>query len=497
MKRVSSVQSAADGPVRGRLGSSCDAAAAQRKRTASAIVPLILLCSLPLAAQEPLRLEHVMKSVEANYPPLLVALADRQIADADVLQALGRFDTVLGAQFDTDRLGFYSNERVTLGFSQPFAQWGASAYGGWRVGEGRFAPYDGKSETRSYGEWRGGFSVPLVRNREIDDRRGSLEKARIGRRIADLGIDQQRLVIRQFAARRYWDWASAGMRLRVAREVLRVAEERDAAIRETARLGQIAAIEVTENRRQILQRRAQLVEADRSIQAAAIELSLYYRDGAGNPVLATAGQLPPLLPVTASLSDDQVDADRLRALAQRPEIARLAQQRQQTQVDLRLARNDRMPAVDVGLGFTAESGDNTAVRRGPNELKASLRFELPFQRRAATGRLQGAAARLSQIEQRERFARDQVEAEVRDAASAVRAAHERAVLAKEETVVALDLADAERERFKLGDSTLFTVNLREQAAVEAELREVSAVNDYLRAVTLYEQVTAAPLEAVR
>ena len=56
-----------------------------------------------------------------------------------------------------------------------------------------------------------------------------------------------------------------------------------------------------------------------------------------------------------------------------------------------------------------------------------------------------------------------------------------------------DLADAERERFRLGDSTLFTVNLREQAAVDAELRSVSAVNDYLRALTAYEQVTARAL----
>jgi outer membrane protein, heavy metal efflux system len=84
-------------------------------------------------------------------------------------------------------------------------------------------------------------------------------------------------------------------------------------------------------------------------------------------------------------------------------------------------------------------------------------------------------------------------AEIRDAASAVRTAHDRANLATDEVKVALDLADAERERFRLGDSTLFTVNLREQAAVDAELREVNAVSDYLRAFTTYEQVTAAML----
>jgi outer membrane protein TolC len=453
---------------------------------------LLLVMAAPQAtAPQPLLLSHILDDLDRNYPPLLAALLERDIAAAELLQAAGRFDTVLGAQFDSDRGGFYPNERLTLGFDQPFSAWGASAYGGWRVGEGSFAPYDGKLQTRDLGEFRGGFKVPLLRNRAIDERRGGLEKARIARRIAELSIDQQKLIIRQLASRRYWDWVSAGQRLRVAREILAVAEQRDSALRETAELGQIAPVEVTENRRQILQRRSQLVEAERALQLAAIDLSLFYRDGAGNPLLPAGAQLPSALPPTAPLTPEQVEADRERALAIRPEIARFSEQQRQTRVDIQLAENERRPAVDLGLGFTAEGGAGP-VRRGPNELKASLRFELPFQRRAATGKLRAAEARLSQIEQRGRFARDQVDAEVRDAAGAVLASHQRAVLARDEVVVALELAAAERERFRLGDSTLFTVNLREQAAVEAELREIGAVNDYLRAVTVYEQVTAAP-----
>ena len=88
---------------------------------------------------------------------------------------------------------------------------------------------------------------------------------------------------------------------------------------------------------------------------------------------------------------------------------------------------------------------------------------------------------------------DQVSAEVKDAASALRTAHNRAQLATQEVQVALELADAERVRFDLGDSTLFTVNLRELAAVEAELREISAINDFLRALTVYERATAGML----
>ena len=180
---------------------------------------LWVLCAIPMAAQTPLLLNDILDTVEKNYPPLLATFAERDIADAEILQGLGRFDLVLGAQADSDRFGYYPNQRVTLGFDQAFSTLGASAYGGWRVGEGSFAPYAGALDTRTFGEWRGGVKIPLLRNREIDERRGNLQKARIGRRIADLTVDQQRLLIRQLAARRYWDWASAGQRMRVAQSV--------------------------------------------------------------------------------------------------------------------------------------------------------------------------------------------------------------------------------------------------------------------------------------
>ena len=50
----------------------------------------------------------------------------------------------------------------------------AARNGGWRVGDGKFAPYDGKLDTRSYGEWSGGLKLPLWRDRAIDPRRAEL-----------------------------------------------------------------------------------------------------------------------------------------------------------------------------------------------------------------------------------------------------------------------------------------------------------------------------------
>ncbi len=452
--------------------------------------PILWVCALalPLGAQT-LLLEDVLRSVEANYPPLLATLLEREVAGGAALQAQGQFDTQLGATVGADQFGFYPNQRLDLGVSQNLRWQGASVYGGWRLGTGDFPPYRGLEDTRNLGEWRTGIKVPLLRGREIDERRAALAQTELGQRIADLTVDQQRLLVRQMAANRFWDWSAAGRRLSIAQDLLRVAQERDQALRESAAAGAIAQVEVTENQRQILQREAQIVEAQRGVQQTAIALSLFYRDGAGLPRLAQNSQLPRALPVTELLDEAQVTDDLGRALAKRPEIASVAAQRQQTRIDIDVAANQTRPSLDLGVAVSAEGGAG-AVKRGPNEVKATLTFQVPWQRRAAEGKVHQATAKHRQLPQREQFARDQVTAEVRDAASAVRAGHARTLLAAREVIVALDLADAERERFRLGDSTLFVVNLREQAAVDAELRQVAANLDYLRALAFYEQATA-------
>lgn len=437
-----------------------------------------------------LTLEEVLAAVERSYPPLLAALKEADIADAEVLQALGRFDLNLRARLEADQFGFYPNERGSVGFDQNLQTLGASVYGGWRIGDGRFADYDGKLDTRSYGEFSGGFRVPLARNRAIDPRRAELRKSEIGRVIAKLSIAQQKLLIVQAATRRYWDWVAAGRRLEVARSLLAIAEGRDALLKEAVDAGQFPAIDRTDNQRAIFQRRSFLVEASRGIELASIDLSLFYRDAEGKPVLAKPQQLPPSFPAADGPSAASLEQDIETALSRRPEIERLAGQRRQTEIDAALARNQRLPSFELGAGFTAEAGSGAEVKRGPQELKASLSFDLPVQRRDATGKLRSAEAKIAQFGQREKFQRDQVAAEIRDAVSAIEAARQRVSVIREELRVTRELEAAERSRFELGDGTLFLLNLREQATADVALREVGTLQEYFRALAQYDLAIA-------
>lgn len=457
---------------------------------------LLLAAGLSLAQDAPLKLEDVLESVNRAYPPLLAAIQEREIAEGDLLTALGRFDLNLRVRVDADEFGFYDNERFDIGLDQATQRSGASFFTGWRRGEGNFATYDGKLETRNLGEFRAGMRLPLMRDRAIDSRRTDVRKAELGRGAASLSIDQQKIVILQLAARRYWEWVASGRRYRVAQSLLELATTRDSILREGVRLGQLPQIEVVDNERAILQRRSQMIEAERGLQQTTIDLSLFYRDQNGNPRMAQVSQLPGPFPELTAMTGDRLKEDIETALRRRPEIERFIVQRRQTQLDADLARNQRLPGVDVLMSFTQEGGSG-AVKRGPSELRASVVFDLPLQRRSAEGKLRAAEAKLNQFDQRERFARDQITAEVQDAVSAVQAAYRRARVIAEEVAVARQLQELERSRFDLGDSNLFLVNLREQAAFDAAVREVSAQADYFRAYALYELAIAEALAPSR
>lgn len=441
-----------------------------------------LICGAAMAHAQALTVDEVLESIQRNHPLLLAALTANDAAAAEVLSAEGRFDTTLRSRFDSDSLGYYANRRLENFVEQPLSWQGMSVYSGYRLGGGLFAPYDGKLDTRSLGEWQSGLKLPLLRNREIDSRRGELAKARIGRALATYSIDQQRLILTQAGISRFWNWVAAGRRVLISRDVLAIAETRQKLLEEGVREGQLPRIEAEDNLRAILQRRSGYIDAERLFQQAAIELSLYLRDANGRPVQAGLERLPAAGPAVDGNGTGEIEAAVATALQKRPELKALEAQIQQTGVDVSMARNAARPALDLMAGFTSDRGSDPSVRRGPEELKVGVAFEFPFQNRSARGKEAVAEAKRRQLELRAAYLRDQVAAEVRDAESAVAAARNRLRVLQDEVRVTRELEEAEKARFELGEGTLFILNLREQATLDVSVREALAQADYQRSL---------------
>lgn len=440
-----------------------------------------------------IQLDDVLRSIASTYPMLTIAELDRSIARAQHLIAQGSFDFNLRAGGSINELGYYQNRRLDAGFQQHTTFMGATIAGGYAVSGGNFPSYYGSRATREHGEWTGGLNLPLLRNRAIDDRRAALQRTAIGRDLADFNVEKQQIDYTYAAAQAYWAWLAAGQRYRYAQEVLEIATLRQSILVQSAELGEIPMINVTDNQRAILQRQSTLLSAERGVQQTAIALSLFLRDAAGNPYIPRTNQLPQQFPAPARVGVELIEEASATAMGRRPEMQVLENRRKQVEVDAALARNQLNPNLDLKLSYNQASGDPRGVLRGPEELLAGLDFSLPVQRRQATGRVQEAEAKLAQVRAQEQFQRDSISAEVRNALLAVQLAYDRLVLLQQEVAVATQLQQLEKERFDLGDSTLFLVNLREEATFDAELRVVSAREEYFRAWAGYQAATAEAL----
>lgn len=450
------------------------------------IVLLLALTASSAAAE--LTLREVFESVDRDYPLLARAMQERALAEAGLLEAQGGFDLKLKSKADTKQFGFYKNRVFDAYAEQPTQWWGADFYGGYERGTGNFGSWEGDRLSLDAGELRGGMRLPLFRDREIDERRASLRAAGIELDIADQSIDKQRLSIYKMAAKSYWDWAAAGQLRQVALDILALATERISNLEETIDAGLVAPIELTDNRRAILQRQSALVASERLLQNTAIELSLFLRDAAGNPVLPADDRLP-TFPEPTDLDEARFLEDLERALVQRPELQGLLAKERQLAVGRDLAENQTQPQVDLIAEYSRDAGNGSITKQG-NELKAGVAFELPFQRRKARGKLAAQDAKLTALYAELRFVRDRVAADVQDAASAVRAAYDRLQFLRQELEVNQQLEQAERDRFALGDSTLFLVNLRETSTASAAAGVVKALADYHKSIVEYRGATA-------
>ena len=443
----------------------------------------------------PLSLGEVLRSAEEVFPSLVAARADLEGAGGDLQTSAGAFDPIWRTRLWTAPISGYPQTRLDSAVEVPTPLWGASFFAGYRLGLGNIPIYYRERETLSAGEVRAGALVPVLRNGPIDRRRANQARAELGQQLGGMAVSQQRLEISRLAAFRYWDWVAAGRRREIARSLLQLASDRDAQLATRAKAGDVPLFDRQDNQRALAQREALLVQAQRGVEQAAFELSLYLRDAQGQPLTPEEARLPPTFPEPDGSLSERANVD--EALARRPDVQRVIAQRRQQEIELTFQENQLLPALDVGLTYTQDLGNTQRPELEPlrkPELEVFALLEVPLLYRAPLGRIQSARAALARLDAQLQLARDRVTIDVRDAVSALRAAQERLTFTRQEVEISLQLERGERTRFELGDSTLLFVNLREQAAAEARLREIDALNDFHRSMAALRVALALPAE---
>lgn len=449
----------------------------------------------PTPAQEPgdpLLLEEVLASIEATYPPLLAARIERDVLEGRLRTARGLFDLDLFGSAKGTPDGYYEYTTVEAGVAQFLGIWGATVYGGYRRTTGEELPAYYAQRTRADGEATVGVSVPVLQGGWTDPARTEIRRAEIDLRGAEPYVRRQRLDFVRAGTVAYFKWLAAGQKLQYARDLLRVATERTAALDDLVGAGLQAEIVLVDNRRLVVAREIAVLDAERAFQAAAVALSLFFRDPQGAPLTPTEGRLPPGFPDPGSEPLYEAESGLALALTQRPELERLRLTVERTEAELGLARNGLLPRLDASVETTRAWGERLYADRPTAELRAGLSFKLPLQQRKARGKVQEVRGKLEQARRALQFAEDGVAADVRTALVALEAARGQVARAELNVELALELEEAERARFGAGSSDLLDLQIREQVTFDARAKAAEASLEYFTAVAAYRAAVAAP-----
>ncbi len=428
-----------------------------------------------------LELIEVLHSVEGHYPLLAAVAEERALASARVLSSQGAFDLRVGANAKLKPTGFYETYQGGAFLEQPTTIWGAELFGGYSIGRGDFAVWDGGDQTNGGGEFRLGFRLPLLRNRAIDKRRTVLRKAEIEADAAEPVVRESLLAFSRAASFAYWDWVATGMRVEIARQLLETARSRQSQLARRVEKGAVPAIDLTDNQRLIVDREVRLISTDRAFEQAAIELSLYLRGPEGNPRTIGANRLPSAFPPEVRPDMATLERDLERAFEQQPVLQKLDYVAQKTELDLALAKNRMLPKLDLSV---AGSQDVGAASKDPDDkgdgvLEARIKIALPVQRREARGEVAAAEALLRRVQSEQRFARDRIAAEVKKAMTALRAAYDQLGATRQNLDLAQRLSKAEERKLLLGTSNLINVNIRDLQAFDAATSLITATGRLL------------------
>ena len=353
----------------------------------------------------------------------------------------------------------------------------------------------------------------------------------------------------------YWDLVAAWRNVAIQEEGLRNAQAQAASNQRLANQGAAAPVDVVESNTQINVFQDNVFAAVQQVQALQLQLKSLILANPGDPVWSAN-----LVPTSAVLQlplEPSLDDLIVSALRNRPEVAQLRAARLQAAVNLAYARNQELPQLDLGLGFTTNgfAGVPTNVTGAPffqtltNEVGAinaliaranagqppanqipmlipnfgaaapgyqtgqfgqswsnlfngyypaytiSLTLTIPLGNRTAKADFAIAQEQAKQVAVQELGLLQRIRVESANALQTLRTAQSRLAAAHAGLAAAQTVLASEQRKFAAGASTTFLILQRQLDVANEEGRELQAQTDLNKAVVNLDQVAGTNFAA--
>lgn len=445
------------------------------------IVLLFLL--FPLFSNGKVLTHHNLYHSITRYHPKLVENLLKISENEGVLQENeGSFDTKLTIKNNSRVQGYYTGDYTEALLSKPINGLNSEIYGGYKKGTQTLPSYEGNYLTGEKGRYLLGGEINLFRNSDIYKNSVKTLNSEIDINGSKILYDLQKIDILQIALYKYWEWIAKGMKMKIYKELLELAEKRQNALEIQVSHGDIPKSYIIENRQYILQRKNQFQEAYNQFVVSSNELSLYYRDSNGETIPITEENLPTKMPNIQTNINIETDFTKIQDV--NPSLKLFQIEKTKLENELKIAKSTQLPKVSISGEFYKDQG-NRDITKQESVAKVGVNFSMPIERRQGKGKEFQIESKKNQITQKEIMLKNTIFAQLNSIQSNVQSFSIMLKNAIEEVEIASQLVALEKESIKQGNSNFFTLNLREQSWYYAQVKTIEMQSELNKSYIAY------------
>ena len=356
------------------------------------------------------------------------------------------------------------------------------------------------------------YTQPLLRNREIDSARQQLLVTRKNREISDVQFRDTVVTTTRNVKNAYWDLAYARASLTVSQQTLDLARQSLRNTRSRVEIGTMAPIDIVQADAEVADREEAVIVAEAAIGEAEDRLKSLVLDPTTPDFWNIRFELVDVNPYQVQAID--LDAAVRAALDKRTDLAQARKTLESSDINIRYARNQILPDVNLQVNYGLAGLGGTEFLRGPgfpgpviNEINRGFGSVLgdlfannfpnwtvsrtvgyPIGVASAEANLARARLQYSQSQVQIKNMELQVVTQVRDVARQVNTNAKRIDTTRVSRQLNERRLEAEEKKFAAGTSTSFFVFQAQRDLAEARNNELRALLDYNKSLVDFETV---------
>lgn len=429
--------------------------------------------------------------VKNNHPIAYQAQLASEMGDAKLMKAKGGFDPKVGGNANQkyfDGKQYYSHLHAGLKIPTWFgltAQAGYNNNSGERLNSELYTP-------ENAGLWYAGLTINLGNGLFIDARRAELKQAKIYQNSSRL---EQRLILNQLildASIAYWDWYKAYNKFVVYTTATKNATVRLDAVRESVALGDKAAVDTLKALLQVQERELYLEQSKLDLDNKKALLAIYLWEDGFVPLELDSALSPQIFDHSTTSAPSLSAIINLDTLAaNHPEIVLSQNKIALSKIDYRLKKEALKPVTQLKYNaLSSPISNNVLTSYSIENYNWGAHISYPIFTRKERGDLKLTELKLADQNAQMQNKTAEISYKIEATYNTWLSTHKQVNISSKTLKNYTALYNAELTLFNIGESSLFLVNTRDQAMLDAQLKLISKIyqNHISKALFKYQTV---------